>query len=136
MSIFILVEAIQLGDRVYAQSPETGESSYFEVTALHAHIVDEVINITIDGGGGGDSRVHNAEIMTVTRNHPIYVEGRGWVDAEDLALGDTLRRKDGGIATILAIDHVSLDTPQVVYNLTVAGVPCYALRVDFTGELG
>ena len=29
----------------------------------------------------------------VTPNHPVYVEGRGWIDAEDLALGDRLLGK-------------------------------------------
>ena len=38
-----------------------------------------------------------------------------------LAVGDTLRRADGGTAKVLAIERVKLDTPQLVYNFTVKG---------------
>ncbi len=63
--------------------------------------------------------------MEVTPNHPLYIEGRGWVNAEDVAIGDSLRRKDGGFAAVLAIERVVLDAPEMVYNFTVKGVHTY-----------
>ncbi len=63
--------------------------------------------------------------MKVTPDHPIYVDGRGWVEAEDVVLGDRLRRRDGEWTSVLAIERVVLAEPEWVYNLTVAGVHTY-----------
>ncbi|MCP4363210.1 MAG: hypothetical protein GY796_34855, partial [Chloroflexi bacterium] len=108
------IEEVKLGDKVYALDPDTGEYGYFEVVYLTNHSVAELLYLTIDG-----------EIMEVTPNHPIYIEGRGWVAAEDVAVGDSLRRKDGGFAQVLAIERVVLAEPEVVYNFTVKGVHTY-----------
>jgi hypothetical protein len=63
--------------------------------------------------------------MEVTPEHPLYVEGKGWLKAEAVTAGDRLRRIDGGWEKVLAIERVVLDTPVEVYNLTVAGVHTY-----------
>ena len=34
--------------------------------------------------------------MNVTPEHPIYIEGKGWLNAEKLVIGDRLRQIDGG----------------------------------------
>jgi hypothetical protein len=60
-----------------------------------------------------------------TAVHPVYVEGKGWIWAENLALGDRLRRADGGMARVLAIERIQLDEPQAVYNFTVTGPHTY-----------
>ncbi len=99
------IEEVKLGDKVYALDPDTGEYGYYEVVYLTNHPVNEILHLTIDG-----------DIMEVTPDHPIYVESRGWVAAEDVAVGDSLRRKDGGFAQVLAIERVVLDEPEVVYN--------------------
>ncbi|MCP4286022.1 MAG: hypothetical protein GY792_16460, partial [Gammaproteobacteria bacterium] len=59
--------------------------------------------------------------LNVTTDHPIYIEGQGWLNAENLSIGDRLRRADGGMARVLAIERVTLDEPQLVYNFTVKG---------------
>ena len=119
----VLIEAVEIGDRVYALDPETGESGYFEVVALHNHLTGELLNITVESEGG-DS-VFPMEVMSITPAHPVYVEGRGWVDAAEVAVGDRLRRQDGGWARVLAVERVVLEAPQMVYNLTVAGIHTY-----------
>ena len=63
--------------------------------------------------------------MEVTPEHPVYVEGKGWLWAENLSIGDRLRRADGGMAKVLAIERVALDEPEVVYNFTVKGPHTY-----------
>ena len=59
--------------------------------------------------------------MGATGAHPIYVEAVGWLKAENLSVGEELRPADGGIATVLAIEHRQLDEPEPVYNFTVEG---------------
>ena len=63
--------------------------------------------------------------MEITPDHPVYVEGKGWLWAENLAVGDRLRRADGGWATVLAVERVKLAEPELVYNFTVKGPHTY-----------
>lgn len=91
------------------------------MVALHSHPVDEVLRVTVDDDQDGLA----AEVMEITAGHPVYVEGKGWVKAEALALGDRLRRADGGWAKVLALERVTLAAPQMVYNLTVRGIHTY-----------
>jgi hypothetical protein len=145
------IEEIEVGDDVLSEDPETGEQGYFEVVALTNHPTDIVFEISItsndtpeqpdDDQFQRDTRTTDEEgyssidsastVMTVTPEHPIYVEGKGWSWAENLALGDRLRRADGGWAKVLAIDHHVLDTPVEVYNFTVKGPHTY-----FVHEVG
>ncbi len=109
LSDLILTKQVKLSDKIYALDPDTGQAGYYEVVYLTNHPVNEILHLT----------------MEVTPNHPIYIEGRGWVNAEDVAVGDSLRRKDGGFAQVLAIERVVLDAPEMVYNFTVKGVHTY-----------
>jgi hypothetical protein len=63
--------------------------------------------------------------MEITPDHPVYVEGKGWLWAENLFIGDRLRRADGGIAKVLAVERVKLAEPELVYNFTVKGPHTY-----------
>jgi intein/homing endonuclease len=49
--------------------------------------------------------------------HPFYVEGEGWVHAEDLQPGDDIRQADGTTGEVEAIEIEQ--TSQAMYNLTV-----------------
>jgi hypothetical protein len=116
------IEEIRVGDKVLAQDPETGETGYFEVVDLTHHPTDDILRITIDDDG------HDAlapEVMEITPGHPVYVEGKGWVDAEKLVVGDRLRRTDGGWAEVREVERVVLATPKLVYNFTVKGMHTY-----------
>lgn len=42
-----------------------------------------------------------------------------------LAVGDRLRRSDGGWAKVLAVERVKLAEPELVYNFTVKGPHTY-----------
>ena len=63
--------------------------------------------------------------MHVTPEHPIYIDDKGWLNVKRLVIGDRLRRIGGGWATVLAIERVVLDTPEIVYNFTVKGPHTY-----------
>lgn len=57
------------------------------------HHTDEVIvHLTIDG-----------EELETTPEHPFYVEGEGWVNAEDLEVGDDIRNADGETGKVESI---------------------------------
>ncbi|WP_284166160.1 polymorphic toxin-type HINT domain-containing protein, partial [Frigidibacter sp. SD6-1] len=66
--------------------------------------------------------------LGVTAEHPLYVEGRGWVQAGELAPGDRIVDADGGVITVVSAELD--DRPTLVHNLEVAGAHTY-----FAGEL-
>ncbi|MCB0032698.1 MAG: hypothetical protein KDE51_01660, partial [Anaerolineales bacterium] len=142
------IEDIAIGDRVLGEDPLTGEQGYFEVVALTDHPTDQIIQVIIQVGDDSQpddedseqpaeeddaaeddeedhSQTGRVEVMNVTPEHPIYVEGDGWLHANNLEAGDRLRLADGGMAKVLAIDQPDLDVPTSVYNFTVRGPHTY-----------
>jgi intein/homing endonuclease len=69
---------------VLAWNAETGEISFYPVTDTIHHTDQTIVKLTI-----GD------ETLTTTLEHPFYVEGKGWVKAKDLQVGDAVRKADG-----------------------------------------
>lgn len=67
-----------------AWNEASGEIGYYQVTDTIHHTDEVVANIIIDG-----------EWIETTPEHPFYVEGKGWTDAEDLQIGDQIRQADG-----------------------------------------
>lgn len=128
----IPIEDVEVGDKVLAEDPETGEQGYYEVVALTDHPTDEIVEVTVEVSDEEDTddtddeeTDTHVEVMQITADHPVYVEGQGWVLAENLGLGERLRRADGGMAKVLAIEHKHLDDPVSVYNFTVKGPHTY-----------
>ena len=144
------IETITLGDPVLGQDPETGEQGLFAVAALTNHPTNELLRITLAVEPGSEPTLDTTDytpdnddqqshtdpdpddpadadptVLETTPDHPVYVEGAGWVWAENLALGDRLRLKDGGVARVLALERVELAAPVVVYNFTIEGPHTY-----------
>ena len=100
------ISEIQIGDLVLAWNETTGEISFEQVTDTIHHTDEVVIHLTID----------NEELET-TPEHPFYVEGVGWVNAEDLQIGDDIRNSDGKTGEVESIEAER--TSMEMYNLTV-----------------
>ena len=106
------IEEIEVGDRVWAVDDETGERVLAEVVELYRREVDEVYKLSIGGS-----------TVETTRDHPIYVVGRGWVDAEHLAVGDLLVTFDGAPAVL---EGIEVERRSItVYNFAVRGLHNY-----------
>ncbi|TGK37651.1 TIGR04388 family protein [Leptospira andrefontaineae] len=69
------IEKLQIGDFVLSLNEETGELSYKKVTEKFIHEVHSVHELTYDNGNK----------ITTTWNHPFYIRGTGWVQAENLS---------------------------------------------------
>lgn len=65
------------------------------------------------------------QIIETTDNHPFWVEGKGWVFADELQVGDKLQKADGSNLTIDKVELVKLDEPVTVCNITVADYHTY-----------
>ncbi|SMF69177.1 intein N-terminal splicing region [Paenibacillus barengoltzii] len=112
------IEEIEVGDKVLAKDDETGEMAYKEVEWLFQRDVEETYNITVGG-----------EVITTTDEHPFWIVGKGWVEAQHLAVGDVLTTSDG---IKLAIEKIEVKQEHVtVYNFKVKDFHTY-----FVSNLG
>ena len=69
------------------------------------------------------------ETITCTTEHPFYVQGKGWVAAQDLKPNDKLELRDGEDAFVDAVRYEKLDKPIPVFNFEVEGFHTYFVGV-------
>ncbi|MGZ7442376.1 polymorphic toxin-type HINT domain-containing protein [Paenibacillus sp. TH7-28] len=110
------IEDIEVGDKVLAKDENNpdGELAYKEVTGLYRNQRDDIIKLHV-----------GEQIIETTDNHPFWVEGKGWVFADELQVGDKLQKANGSNLTIDKVEFVKLDNPVTVYNFTVADYHTY-----------
>ncbi|MEQ7053036.1 polymorphic toxin-type HINT domain-containing protein, partial [Paenibacillaceae sp. P-4] len=112
------IEEIEVGDKVLAKYDETGEMAYKEVEWLFQRDVEETYNITVGG-----------EVITTTDEHPFWIVGKGWVEAQNLAVGDVLTTSNGDES---AIENIEVKKEHAtVYNFKVKDFHTY-----FVSNLG
>ena len=102
------ISEIRVGDYVYSENVTTGEKGYKKVKQVFVSEVTTLYHI----------RVKDQEIKT-TAPHPFYVIGKGWVEAEDLVVGDQLKMANGETIKVEAITIETLKEPIKVYNFEV-----------------
>lgn len=106
---------------VWPHNPETGETELKEVLNVWVKETDEILHVSTSDG----------ETIDTTTNHPFYVDGKGWVAAGDLEIGDTLVTAVGNKVEVTELELENLAEPISVYNLEVADFHTY-----FVGEYG
>lgn len=100
-------------DKVLAYNEETGENEYMETMARFDNdYSDEWLEIELEDG----------KRIQVTPNHRIYVEGMGYVKAEDLSEDINLKTQKE-VSKIKNIKKVN--KKQKRYDLKVDGYSCY-----------
>jgi A nuclease of the HNH/ENDO VII superfamily with conserved WHH/Pretoxin HINT domain len=71
----------------------------------------------------------DGEVISTTEEHPFWVPDRGWVEAEDLAVGSWLQLSDG---TVVDVDKIEKREGEFeVYNFKVEDFHTY-----FVSDLG
>lgn len=111
---FKRIEDIVAGDKIIAADPDTFEIA--EKTVLEAYVrqIDKLVHITING----------EEIVT-TDNHPFYVQGRGFIEADSLLVGDKLVSVNGEDLIIENYYIELTEEPVSVYNFQVEDFHTY-----------
>ncbi len=99
------IESVQVGDRVLAQDPTTGQLGFRPVVTVHRNRPSPTLRMAVDG-----------ETIVATGIHRFWKAGQGWIMARDLKPGDRLRVV-GATAEVRSIEP---DADQPVYNLDVA----------------
>ena len=108
-----LIEDIRIGDKVLSTDPETGETSEKTVLQTFERETTEFVDVTIDG-----------ETYTTTPEHPFYVEGKEFVNASELEVGDKVVCYDTETDTtetkeVEEVHSYETDEPVSVYNFEV-----------------
>ena len=119
------IETLQPNDLVISRDPETGETEPERVTQAISRKAAILVTLTF-----ADPKTGNvADKMVCTPEHPIYVQGQGWVPAGMLTKDDLVVTRNG---SPLKITSISWQRDEkygfTVYNLTVANDHTY-----FTG---
>ncbi|MGW0345911.1 RHS repeat-associated core domain-containing protein [Streptomyces anthocyanicus] len=125
------IEDVEVGDKVVATDPETGQTSAHEVTNTIVTRHDkDFVRVTVSGPGSNEPQ----DSLTATITHPFWVPSEEkWVDAGDLRPGMDLRTPNGRTVKIKSVD--SFVTQQVTYDLTVGGVHTYYVLAGETPVL-
>ncbi|WP_434588952.1 polymorphic toxin-type HINT domain-containing protein [Streptomyces sp. A5-4] len=122
------IEDVEVGDKVLARDPETGESGPREVTRLIVTEDDKHFNklsIATDDG---------VRPLTATHEHPFWSPSEGqWVEAADLAPGMTLLTDTGD--TVIVTANRSFTRHARTYNLTVDDLHTYYVLAGATPVL-
>ena len=108
------IEDIVAGDKIMAADPDTFEVAERTVLETYVRQVDKLVHITVNG----------EEIVT-TDNHPFYVQGRGFINAGNLLVGDKLISVNGDDLIIEDYYIELTEEPVSVYNFQVEDFHTY-----------
>ena len=110
----VAIENIKAGDMVISTNSDTLETAEKTVLETYVRKVDKLVHLTING----------EEIVT-TDNHPFYVQGRGFIQAGNLLVGDKLISING--EDLLIEDYYTelTEEPVSVYNFQVEDFHTY-----------
>ncbi|MDO4352815.1 MAG: polymorphic toxin-type HINT domain-containing protein, partial [Clostridia bacterium] len=111
---FKAIEKIKPGDRVWSEDTSNNSKALKKVKKIFVREKDSIVRLTING-----------EVIKTTNEHPFYVEGRGFVEAEKLKTGDKVRLEDGKIAIVESKELLHLEKPIKVYNFEVEDYHTY-----------
>ncbi|MFD9791443.1 PA14 domain-containing protein [Streptomyces sp. NPDC059070] len=113
------ISEVHEGDRVRATDPATGHSAAEPVAdVITGHGTKHLIDIGLEGP--------QPTTFTATAGHPIWIQGRGWVDAGDIKTGDLVRSGPGSAAVRVTEVHDRGEVNgQTVYNLTIGQIHTY-----------
>jgi hypothetical protein len=104
------IEKIQIGDRVLAQNPDTGELSFKPVLGTTIRPPIAMLEVTTSAGA-----------IRLTRGHPLWIVGQGWRMAKELQPSAHVHTLHGS-ETVLATHPAD---SAAAYNLIVADFGTY-----------
>ena len=117
------IDSLKPGQRVVARQEKTGKQGLKKILTTGKGAHNLRILVTVRSAAG------QTETITVSREHPFWVAGRGWVAAEQLAPGDALSTADMTGATVTSV--TARPKPLTAWNLEVSGYHSF-----FVGRTG
>ncbi len=100
------IEDIKEGDYVLQKDPITGEVGYKKVLRTFVNTKEELVHIEVEG-----------TLIETTKEHPFWVVGYGFKNAEDIEAGDYVVTAEGIEAEITFVETVEVE--PTTYNFEV-----------------
>ncbi|MFF9147850.1 DNRLRE domain-containing protein [Streptomyces sp. NPDC014861] len=126
---YLPIAALQVGDYVEATDPLTGETSAEPVLdVITGFGLKRIIEVDTDFNA-------STPPIQATAEHPFWVEGRGWTTAADIKKGDRLKSPTGESAPVTEVRNLGEIPDQLVFNLTVADLHTFTVKVGSVGTL-
>ncbi len=113
----IPIEDIEIGDRIWAQDVETGEIALKEVTDLIRRHEREIWLVEFQAEDG------TLFEFETTDDHPWWISAEGWVETQELEIGQLTISQDGKVNRISSVRKS--DRWDSTFNLTVAEFSTY-----------
>ncbi len=89
------IETLRVGDLLAAKDETTGDIDWKPITQLHIYNDRPYYELTLAAGGQAPVK------LTVTTDHPFYVQGQGWTDSIDLNISDKVSKYADGSHKIM-----------------------------------
>lgn len=110
----VAIEKIKAGDIVISTNPDTLETAEKPVLETYVRQVDKLVHLIING-----------EEVVTSDNHLFYVQGRGFIEAGNLLIGDKLISVNGEDLIIEKFFIEEAAEPVDVYNFQVEDYHTY-----------
>jgi len=117
------IESIVIGDLVLSKNDFTGKPIYKRVTQTYINDDKEILDIEFD------NQNEQTETFGITKEHPVWVIGKGWVDAGQLKAGDKVDSLNGRVSVVKQITQRPQN--ERTYNIEVEDYHTY-----FVGDSG
>jgi hypothetical protein len=121
----VAIEAIAIGDLVYAYDDQTGDVALKEVVQLFRNETYELTTVRTSDG---------QEIIS-TPTHPYYTINRGWLKASELRAGDKLLGVNGQEVIVEFVQHELFENKIAVYNFEVKDYHTYFVAESVNAPL-
>ena len=112
------IEQVKVGALVLSKNEKTGEVTTKNVSHVSVRADIWTRKLTFDNGA----------VLETTDEHPLYVDGRGFVKAKEVGIGNSIVTRAGPSAKVVA---VQADVRRAtVYNFTVDALHTYFVGQD------
>ncbi|MFG3002278.1 polymorphic toxin-type HINT domain-containing protein [Streptomyces sp. NPDC048340] len=120
---YLAIADVQIGDYVQSVDPETGEASAEPVLdVIIGHGTKNLINIDDDADPSNG-------YLEATAEHPMWVLGQGWTNAENVPPGDSLVDSGGKGSRVFTVFNRGPVVDQTVFNLTVGNLHTFIVWI-------
>ena len=115
------VEQVKAGEYVIARNEQTGKTEYKKVLRTTIKQADVVVAVTLADAKTGEAK----ETITASREHPFYVDGKGFVPAGALAIGNSIVTRAGPVLVVKSVEWKRQTEGFSVYNFAVDDLHTY-----------
>ena len=115
------VEQVKAGEYVIARNEQAGRTEYKKVLRTTIKQADVVVAVPLADAKTGEAK----ETITASREHPFYVDGKGFVPAGALAIGNSIVTRAGPVLVVKSVEWKRQTEGFSVYNFAVDDLHTY-----------